>query len=534
MSSPATPPTGSPDLDERGPAAATGTGGGLLLAGRYRLHRRLAAGGMAEVWRATDEVLRREVAVKVLHPHLAADATFVARFRQEAVAAARLAHPGIVSIYDTCSEGLVEAIVMELLPGRTLRDRLDEPAPIDPWQAAGLTAQVADALDAAHRAGLVHRDIKPANILLADDGRVKVADFGIAKATAQTDLTQPGAMVGTAKYLAPEQVTGEPIDGRTDLYGLGVVLYEMLCGRPPFTGETDAAVALARLRRDPLWPRQVRPGVPRQLEDVVRRAMARDPDQRYPDAAALRAALVACGADTEAEPDATLAGPAPSRPAPPPPPQARPTVRQTERSWLVPTLLLVLVAVSLAVAGILLGRSGAGELIGGVRDALDGGGSNSGSSPTPTGLTATATAFDPEGDGHEHDDEAPLAVDGDPATAWTTENYQARDITRLKPGVGLVLDLDRVTDLTALQLRSPTQGWKVHVYLADEPADTLEGWGEPVFRSAEIPATTDAPAEVDLGGHRAGAVLVWIVDAGEPVGGRHQVKVQEAQVLGLR
>src|SRR5688572_15750388 len=192
---------------------------------------------MAQVWRGTDEVLRRQVAVKLLHPHLAADGSFVTRFRQEAVAAARLAHPGIVAIYDTCSEAGTEAIVMELVPGRTLRERIDDPTPIDPWQAAGLAAQVAEALDAAHRAGLVHRDIKPANVLLAGDGRVKVADFGIAKAAEGADLTQPGLMVGTAKYVAPEQVEGKPVDARTGIYSLGIVLYEMLFGRAPFEGE---------------------------------------------------------------------------------------------------------------------------------------------------------------------------------------------------------------------------------------------------------------------------------------------------------
>ena len=222
-----------------------------------------------------------QVAVKLLHPHLAADASFVTRFRQEAVAAARLAHPGIVAIYDTCSEAGTEAIVMELVPGRTLRQRIDDPAPIDPWQAAGLAAQVAEALDAAHRAGLVHRDIKPANVLLAGDGRVKVADFGIAKAAEGADLTQPGLMVGTAKYVAPEQVEGKAVDARTDIYSLGVVLYEMLCGRAPFEGDGEAAVALARLQRDPLRPRQVRPSVPKSLEEVVCRAMARAPDDRY-------------------------------------------------------------------------------------------------------------------------------------------------------------------------------------------------------------------------------------------------------------
>src|SRR5688572_28467521 len=307
---------------------------------------------MAQVWRGTDEVLQRQVAVKVLHPHLAADESFVARFRQEAVAAARLAHPGIVAIYDTCSEGGTEAIVMELVVGQTLRERLDDPTPIDPWQAAGLAAQVAEALDAAHRAGLVHRDIKPANVLLAGDGRVKVADFGIAKAVEEADLTQPGLMVGTAKYVAPEQVEGKAVDARTDIYSLGVVLYEMLCGRPPFEGDGEAAVALARLQREPLRPRQVRPSVPRALEDVVCRAMAREPADRYDSAADLRAALLAAGASPAADIDAEVGAtgitaaptipppPQPGAPAPtPPPPPSGPSFRQTERSWLLPTMV---------------------------------------------------------------------------------------------------------------------------------------------------------------------------------------------------
>ena len=284
---------------------------------------------MAQVWRGTDEILRRQVAVKLLHPHLAADGSFVTRFRQEAVAAARLAHPGIVAIYDTCSEAGTEAIVMELVPGRTLRERLDDPAPIDPWQAAGLAAQVAEALDAAHRAGLVHRDIKPANVLLAGDGRVKVADFGIAKAAEGADLTQPGLMVGTAKYVAPEQVEGKAVDARTDIYSLGVVLYEMLCGRPPYEGDSEAAVALARLQREPLRPRQVRPSVPKPLEDVVCRAMAREPAGRYDSAADLRAALLAAGAAPGADLDADLAATQPDRgahhPAAAPARSARPS-----------------------------------------------------------------------------------------------------------------------------------------------------------------------------------------------------------------
>ena len=215
------------------PATERSDRAGSLLAGRYRFERRLAVGGMAEVWEAHDQVLDRPVAIKVLHPHLAGDQNFVERFRREAIAAARLTHPSIVAIYDTHSSDGDEAIVMELVRGMSLRRHLDDEGRLGPAEAVQIAARVAEALETAHRAGLVHRDIKPANILLTDDERVMVADFGIAKVT-DADHTTEGTVLGTAKYLAPEQVQGNPVDARTDLYSLGIVLYEMVCGRVPF------------------------------------------------------------------------------------------------------------------------------------------------------------------------------------------------------------------------------------------------------------------------------------------------------------
>jgi tRNA A-37 threonylcarbamoyl transferase component Bud32 len=487
-----------------------------VLSGRYRLDELVASGGMAQVWRGTDEVLQRQVAVKVLHPHLAADESFVTRFRQEAVAAARLAHPGIVAIYDTASDAGTEAIVMELVPGRTLRERIDDGTPIDPWQAAGLAAQVAEALDAAHRAGLVHRDIKPANVLLAGDGRVKVADFGIAKALEAGDLTQPGLMVGT------------------DLYSLGIVLYVMLCGRAPFDGEGDVAIALARLQRDPLRPRQVRPSVPKSLEEIVCRALSREPDDRYASAADLRAALLGAGAspnaDVELELDETrftpAAAPGPAAPAgAPPAPAPGPSFRQTERSWLVPTVLLVLLALALGVAGVLFGRSGAGDFIGGVRDAISGS-----ADPVAIDLTA-ADDFDPFGDDRaENPDEVANAIDRDPATAWTTQRYNDRDITLLKPGVGLVLTAAQVGELETLTLTSPTNDWSASFYVADAAPASFEGWGDPVVTREHIGAG-DA-VKIDLGGARGGSVLIWITNQGDGSGG-NEVAIAEAVLTGV-
>src|SRR5688572_10872276 len=196
---------------------------------------------MASVWEAHDQILARQVAVKVLHPHLGADAQFVARFKREAVAAAGLTHPSIVAIYDTCTEGETEAIVMELVRGPTLRAELDRRGRFAAGEAAHVVAEVADALAAAHAAGIVHRDVKPANVLLSHDGRVLVADFGIAKAGDGLDLTGTNTTLGTAKYLAPEQVDPAigAVDARADVYAAGVILYELLCGTPPFVADTE-------------------------------------------------------------------------------------------------------------------------------------------------------------------------------------------------------------------------------------------------------------------------------------------------------
>ncbi len=298
------------------------------LAGRYRLVRLLAKGGMAEVWEGRDEVLNRPVAIKMLLAHLAADPYLQERFRREAVTAARLVHPGIVAIFDAGVEVLGENgadtgsllsgwprdernkaetvwpdqrstafIVMELVPGETLRDLIGRAAPLSPQLATAISGQVADALAYAHAQGLVHRDIKPANVLLRDEGsgmvRVKVADFGIAKAaaTAGGDLTASGTVLGTPKYLSPEQVQGKEPDPRADLYSLGVVLFEMLAGRPPFRENTDMATALAQVQQPVPALGELVPGLPSELTELVGALLAKDPDRRVPSALVLASAL---------------------------------------------------------------------------------------------------------------------------------------------------------------------------------------------------------------------------------------------------
>ncbi|MBW3574470.1 MAG: Stk1 family PASTA domain-containing Ser/Thr kinase [Actinobacteria bacterium] len=259
---------------------------------RYELHRRIARGGMADVFLARDSLLDRPVAVKVLFPEFATDPTFVQRFRREAQAAANLSHPNIVSVYDWGEEGGTYFIVMEYVEGPSLAQLIRDEGRIEPERAADITADVAAALGFAHRNGVVHRDVKPGNVIISPNGQVKVADFGIARAVStQENLTQAGTVMGTATYFSPEQARGEAVDPRSDVYSLGVVLYEMLTGRPPFTGDSPVAVAYKHVQETPQPPRARNPRIPGALEAIVLQAMAKDTAERYASAEDLRSDL---------------------------------------------------------------------------------------------------------------------------------------------------------------------------------------------------------------------------------------------------
>jgi serine/threonine-protein kinase len=263
---------------------------------------------MAEVYLAQDELLSRTVAVKVLFPELAQDEQFVERFRREARAAASLNHHNIVSVYDFGEDEDSWFIVMEYVDGPTLRDIIRTDGAMDPATATEIASEVAAGLAAAHAEGIVHRDVKPANVLIAEPaGTVKVTDFGIARAAnARQGLTMPGTVLGTATYLSPEQAQGTPVDHRTDIYSLGMVLYEMLAGRPPFTGDTPVAVAYQSVRETAPAPSTHNPRVSPALDAVVMKAMAKDPAARQQSADELRSELLAAGR-TVVDPDATAA-----------------------------------------------------------------------------------------------------------------------------------------------------------------------------------------------------------------------------------
>ena len=331
--------------------------GRRVLNGRYEIEDLLGQGGMARVFRGQDKVLGRTVAVKVLSPQFAGDDQFVARFRREAQAAAALNHPNIVSVYDTGDQGDVHYIVMEYVEGRTLRDVIRQDGPLLPERASEIAQAVARALAAAHEGGLVHRDIKPGNIMLTRDGEVKVMDFGIARSSTGDTLTQTAAILGTASYLSPEQAQGAAVDARSDIYSLGCVLYEMLTGRPPFTGDSPVSIAYKHVREDPVPPSQLNGDVPEDMEAVVIKAMAKNQDNRYQTADEMREDLerAAAGMPTLATP--LLAGEptqAVTRRMPEDgtavmtgvPPDERP--ERKRRWWIALVVLLILAALGAA------------------------------------------------------------------------------------------------------------------------------------------------------------------------------------------
>jgi serine/threonine-protein kinase len=322
---------------------------GRLIGGRYRLIAPLGEGGMATLWRAVDEQLDREVAVKLLREQFSSDAGFAARFKQEARSAGSLSHPNIVPVYDYGTDGTdgVQFIVMQLIEGQDLSSILRERTVLTTDDAVKVAIGVASALEVAHRRGIVHRDVKPGNILITDDGDVKVTDFGIARAVSEASMTVTGTTLGSVHYFSPEQARGDEVTGASDVYALGIVLYEMLTGRRPFEGDSAAGVALKRLTEDPQPPTAHRP-VPAGLSAIVMRALERDPARRFPDAGsfaeALRvwqrdpaagAAAAAAGAAGAAGAAAAAGSPQPGAPIPPageptvyvPPRVARPSDR---------------------------------------------------------------------------------------------------------------------------------------------------------------------------------------------------------------
>lgn len=268
-----------------------------LLDNRYEIIRRLGSGGMADVYLARDTQLGRQVAIKVLYKRYARDEEFVARFRREAQSAAALNHPHIVSIYDRGEAEDSYYIAMEYLEGRSLKAVIDEEGPLEPARAIDYAEQMLRALQFAHENNVIHRDIKPHNIVINDRGQLKVTDFGIARAGSSPSVTETGSIIGTAQYLSPEQAKGKAVEQSSDLYSLGIVMYEMLTGRVPFEGENPVAIALKHLSDEPVPPQALVPEIPDNLNAVVMRALAKDPRDRYPGASEFLTDLERCRRD---------------------------------------------------------------------------------------------------------------------------------------------------------------------------------------------------------------------------------------------
>ena len=376
----------------------TSADGPRTLAGRYRLDEVIGRGGMSTVYRGIDLALDRVVAVKVaLDPLVEQSPIYLARFTREAHAAAAIGHPGVVTVYDAGADGPTRFIVMELVPGRSLADILRDERPLQPDRAASIAAQVADALSAAHAAGIIHRDVKPGNIMVTPDGSVKVLDFGIARALDGNTLTQTATVLGTSAYMSPEQALGQPVDARSDIYSLGCVLYEMLTGEPPFTADVSAAVLHQHVRVEPTPARERNLAIPPALNDLVMQMLAKSPSGRPQTAAETRDRLGHARTDLEDGGDAltTLAMAAATAPTPatvpieatgppertPPANRARATVppppppeKSTTGFWIT----------VFAVAAVLLG--------GAVAVALTGGGSAGTSSSTAGHSTPARTS----------------------------------------------------------------------------------------------------------------------------------------------
>jgi len=478
---------------------------GDLIADRYELEELVGEGGMSSVYRARDAVLERRVAIKVLHEHFSHDAAYVERFRREARAIARLAHPHVVTVIDRGEWKGRQFIVFEHVEGETLKDVVVREGPLPVGRALQLACQIARALAFAHGLGIVHRDVKPHNVLVDAGGNAKVTDFGIARSLDADDpLTETGTVLGTGHYISPEQASGERADEASDQYSLGIVVYELLAGEVPFPGENLMNVAMRHVSEPVPSVRAARPDVPERVDAVVARALAKRPGDRYPSMEALAAELEACLAEVGKPAEGGRVGedtgviPAPAaRPRDAAPAPARARRRQAPRRR--PGFRLLAVAL-LAVAAVAGGLVALGLLLDDGVPGLPDGGGGGGGGETAVTLQAV-TDFDPEGGDGEHPEDVPGATDGDAGTYWTTETYS--DFS--KTGVGVVLDAGSAVALTRLVLTSDTPGFTAEIRAGDReqgPFDPVSD-GQQVGRRASFDLQTDGDKRF---------YLVWITD----------------------
>jgi eukaryotic-like serine/threonine-protein kinase len=493
---------------------------GTVLSGRYRLEAKLGSGGMSTVYLARDETLDRPVAVKVMHREMSEQEDQLLRFRQEARAVAKLTHPNVVSVIDAGEDGGYPYIVFEYVKGETLKQRISRVGALDTQEAIAYAIEVARGLSVAHARNMVHRDIKPQNVLIDEEGRAKLTDFGISRQLEQDGMTATGRVLGTTDYVAPEQAMGKAVDPRSDVYSLGVVLYEMLIGQVPFHADSQVGVAMKHVNEELPDVQRRRPEASAAVALVVERATAKNPAERYQTIGEMIDDLETA-LEVEAARAGSTTGEATSVLDAVPPPQRKLSGR---RRWSWAAVIVLLLLGGGALLAVQLISSGIG-----------GGGANKGKGGTIA--ISGATDYDPEGDGEEIGSKVELAADGDPTgTAWETEHYDSETFAGTKtgpdPGVGIYVTATSPATPARMIVRSPTPGWDAQVFAAPAgPPSEITGWDEPVGEVSEA----EEVEEIDLDVRRPSTYfLLWFTKASEARDqeGRYQVEISDIKLLG--
>jgi eukaryotic-like serine/threonine-protein kinase len=492
---------------------------GTVLSERYRLEAKLGSGGMSTVYLARDDTLDRAVAVKVMHREMSEQEDQLQRFRQEARAVAKLSHPNVVSVIDAGEDGGHPYIVFEYVKGETLKQRIGRIGALDAQEAIAYAIEVARGLSVAHARNMVHRDIKPQNVLIDEEGRAKLTDFGISRQLEQAGVTATGRVLGTTDYVAPEQAMGRGVDPRSDVYSLGVVLYEMLVGQVPFHADSQVGVAMKHVNEELPDVQRQRPEVSAAVALVVERATAKDPAERY-QAIGEMVDDLETALEVEAARSGSTSAEATSVLEAVPPPKRKLSGRA---GWSWAAIVALLVVAGAALLAVQLISSGIG-----------GGGADQGKGSAVA--ISAATDYDPQGDEEEIGSKVGLAADGDPTgTAWESEHYDSETFEGTKtgpnPGVGVYVTTASPSSPARMKVRSPTPGWDAEVFAAPAgPPSDLSGWGEPVGEVAGAAATQ----EIDLAITQPSTYfLLWFTKASEArdQAGRYQVEISDIKLL---